>query len=40
MPEKHPSDYRGQWDVLVQEAAALAAEGKAQRGLLPHNPMV
>jgi hypothetical protein len=40
MPEKRPSDYRAQWDALQQESAALAAQGKAQRGLRPGNPKV
>jgi hypothetical protein len=40
MPEKRPSDYRAHWDALQQESAALAAEGKAQRGLRPGNPKV
>jgi hypothetical protein len=35
MPDKRPSDFRVQWDALQQEAAALAAEEKALRGLVP-----
>jgi hypothetical protein len=40
MPEKRPSAYRAEWDSLKAEDAAIAAEGKARRGLLPGNPAV
>jgi hypothetical protein len=35
MPEKRPSDFRARWDALKQAEAALAAEGRALRGLAP-----
>jgi hypothetical protein len=37
---KRPSELRPEWDALKLEAAALAAEGKAQRGLRPDDPKV
>jgi hypothetical protein len=40
MPDKRPSDYRAQWEALKQEEAALAAEGKALRGLLPQTAKI
>jgi hypothetical protein len=40
MAIKRPSELRSEWDALQQEAAALAAEGKALRGLPADDPKV
>jgi hypothetical protein len=40
MPEKRPSDWRAQWDLLQQESVALAVEAKALQGLPADDPKV
>jgi hypothetical protein len=37
---KRPSELRPEWEALKQDAAALAAEGAAQRGLPADDPQV
>ena len=37
---KRPSELRAEWEALQQESAALAAQGKALRGLPPTDPKV
>jgi hypothetical protein len=40
MPDKRPSDWRDQWDLLQRESVTLAAEANALRGLPADDPRV